>query len=56
MTLSEITATGKTKSFCKHVENDYSTLNCHPNEHLIFFHNVLFAIQYHYMKVINYFR
>ena len=37
MILSEKTATGKTKSFCKHVENDYSTLNCHPNEHLNFF-------------------
>ena len=50
MTLSEKTATGKTKSFCKHVENDYSTLN----EHLLFY-NVLIAIQYHYMKVTNYF-
>ena len=52
MTLSEQTSTGKTTSFCKHVENDYSTL-----KHLIFFfHNVLFAIQYHYLKVTNYFR
>ena len=36
MTLSEKTATWKSKSFCKHVENDYSTLT----EHLNFFHNV----------------
>ena len=54
MTLSEKTATGKTKSFCKTVENDYSALNCHQYEHLKFFHNMLFAIQYH-MKVTNYF-
>ena len=37
MTLSEKTITGKTKYFCKYVENDYSTLNCHPNQHLNFF-------------------
>ena len=37
MNLSEKIVTRKTKSFCKHVEDDYSTLNCHPNEHLNFF-------------------
>ena len=41
--------------FCKHVENDYSTLNYHPNEDINFFHSVSFAIQY-YMKVTKYFR
>ena len=30
--ISEKTATGKTKSFYKHVENIYSTLSCHQNE------------------------
>ena len=40
ITLSEKTALCKTKSFNKHVEKNYSTLNCHQNEHLKFFHNI----------------
>ena len=36
MILSVKTDTGEMKSLCKHVENDYSNLNCHPNEQLFF--------------------
>ena len=53
MILSEKNSRMEDEYFYKHVENGHSTLNCHQNEHQIFFHNMLFAVQYHHMKVPN---